>query len=75
MTTIFSNPRVATLARPLKRGREEWIIVATTPVNGFTALHEVDQGGAVPAVVEQITIQTAWELEVFRMNLIGRGWT
>jgi hypothetical protein len=75
MTTVFSNPRVATLARPLKGGREEWIIVPTTPVHGFTALHEVDQSGAVPSVVEQITIETAWELEVFRTDLVTRGWS
>ncbi len=66
MTTIFSNPRVATLTRPLQVGRDEWIIVATTPIDGFTALHEVDQGDSVPSVVEQITLKTAWELEVFR---------
>jgi hypothetical protein len=75
MTTVFSNPRVATLARPLKGGREEWIIVATTPVHGYTALHEVDQRGAVPAVVEQITIETTWELEVFRTDLVSHGWS
>jgi hypothetical protein len=75
MTTIFSNPRVATLNRPLKVGREKWIIVATTPINGFTALHELDQGDSVPSVVEQITIQSRWELEVFRADLVGHGWT
>ncbi|QVL53935.1 MAG: hypothetical protein KFB97_06320 [Cyanobium sp. M30B3] len=75
MTTLFSNPRVATLARPLLVGREKWIIVATTPSDGFTALHEVDQGDSVPSVVEQITIKTAWELEVFRTDLVGHGWT
>ncbi len=75
MTTIFSNPRVATLARPLRVGREEWIIAATTPSEGFTALHEMEQGASVPTVVEQITIKTRWELEVFRTDLVGHGWT
>lgn len=56
-------------------GREEWMIVATTPCDGFTALHEVDQGDSVPSVVEQITIETRWELEVFRTDLVCHGWT
>jgi hypothetical protein len=51
------------------------MIVATTPCDGFTALHDVDQGDSVPSVVEQITIETRWELEVFRTDLIDHGWT
>lgn len=74
MTTIFSHLCVATLTRPLKRGREEWIIVATTPANGFTALHEVDRRGSIPSLVVQISISTSCELEVFRTDLVGHGW-
>jgi hypothetical protein len=35
----------------------------------------VDQGDSVPSVVEQITIETRWELEVFRTDLVDHGWT
>jgi hypothetical protein len=59
MTTIFSDPHVATLTRPFKGGHEEWIIVATTPANGFTALHEVARRGSIPSLVEQISIRTS----------------
>ena len=73
MSTIFSNPRVATLSRTYCSGMDVWIIVATTPVDGFTALHEVDLDNTVPAVIETITISTSWELEIFRADLNDRG--
>jgi len=74
MTAIHSHPRITTLERCAAQRRDEWIIYATTPSEGFTALHEIDQADTVPRVLERISLRTSLDVEIFSSSLIVNGW-
>jgi hypothetical protein len=74
VSAIHSNPRIARLNRTSMGYRDEWIIVATTPTEGFTALHEVEQLGSPPRVMDHVSLNSLLDVETFASSLTVQGW-
>jgi hypothetical protein len=74
MSAIHSHPRIATLRRKPSTQCDQWIIYSTTPDHGFTALHEVIDESSISTVVEQIPLESAFEMENFSSSLTNEGW-
>jgi hypothetical protein len=73
VTAIHSNPRIARLNRTVVGYRNEWIILATTPAEGFTAIQEVEQQGSPPEVMGQVNLSSRLDVETFTSALTVQG--
>jgi len=74
MSAIHSNPRISTLRRKGMEEREQWTIRAANPMQGYTALHEVNEMGAVSEVTQRVQFSNKLDLDNFCSKLIAQGW-
>jgi hypothetical protein len=77
MSTIHSNPRIATLKNPSAPYRGEWSIHSSrpNPNQDFTAFHEIFEADGLAKVVERLTFSSQADLQYFTSYLLSHGWS
>lgn len=74
MSSIQSNPRIATLSRKGAEGWEHWTILAENPIQGFTALHEINESGSVAEITQRVRLTCKLDMDIFCAKLESEGW-
>jgi hypothetical protein len=74
MSSIQSNPRITTLSRKGTEGWERWTILAENPIQGFTALHEINESGSVAEITQRVKLTRKLEMDIFCAKLESEGW-
>lgn len=77
MSTIHSNPRIATLKNPSAPYRGEWSIHSSrpNPNQDFMAFHEIFEADGLAKVVERLTFSSQADLQYFTSYLLSHGWS
>lgn len=77
MSTIHSNPRIATLKHLMAPYRGAWNIYSSRPdpLQEYTAFHEVFQGDGLAKIVERITFSSQADVQMFTSYLMSHGWS
>lgn len=74
MTTLYRNPRIATLVHRQTPYRGQWVIYQDSE-HHYQACHEVEQFHGKRKIVESLMLDSLAEAQTFSTYLSSYGWT
>lgn len=74
MTTIYKNPRIATLVNKQAPYRGRWIIYQCQDLL-YDACHEVEENHGSVKIVERLSLSSLADAQQFALYLSSYGWS